>query len=64
MLEIPGKRDRRAMSDDTLGGALPDLQELSLSDLRDQLGAPTITTALDMILSDQDRGRHGFNNYI
>jgi hypothetical protein len=62
---MPGARDRRAVNDDTLGSGLPDLRGLSLSDLRDQIDAPTISTALDMILSDQDHtANHGFNNYI
>jgi hypothetical protein len=59
-----GERDRRAMSDDTLSGGLPDLRGLSLSDLRDKIGGTTIATALDMILSDQDPANHGFNNYM
>lgn len=53
------------MSDDRLGSGLLDLRGVSLSDLRDQIDEPTFTTALDMILSDQDcAGRHGFNQYI
>jgi hypothetical protein len=50
------------VNDDTLGGGLLDLRGISLSDLRDQIDAPTANTALDMILADQDPADlHGFN---